>query len=224
MRITATANIHKASLTESKPVNTETFGTLINLAGRQRMLSQRFILNAILAELGHEDALEVAKQALELFENTHRDLVMGNQDLPGVFFDALNDIYFGMPQSDRKIRAFIEEAKHTLACIATDGSANTANRLGQQATPLVGILNQITMIYESEAKRHAQTQQKQHKELMGNIQQIAKHARIVSVNAQIMAARAGEAGKEFSVVAEVLSNITEEIEELIVSALASSQH
>lgn len=210
--------------TDNKQVSSETFSTLINLAGRQRMLSQRIILNAILAAQEHQGTIEVARQALALFEASHQDLVVGNQKLPGIFFEALEEIYFGTAQADKKIRAFISEAQQIIENIEISQNTTTAETLGQQATPLVNLLNQVTQVYETEARRHAQAQQKQYKDLMGNIQQIAKHARIVSVNAQIMAARAGEAGKEFSVVAGVLSGITEEIDKLIVSALASSPH
>lgn len=210
--------------TDNKQVSSETFNTLINLAGRQRMLSQRIILNAILAAQDHPGTIDVARQALALFESSHHDLVVGNQTLPGVFFDALKDILFGKELADKKIRAFIAEARDAIETIEVSKHSTAVEVLGHQATPLVNLLNQITQVYETEARRYAKTQQKQYKDLMGNIQQIAKHARIVSVNAQIMAARAGEAGKEFSVVAGVLSGITEEIDNLIVSALASSPH
>jgi methyl-accepting chemotaxis protein len=54
---------------------------------------------------------------------------------------------------------------------------------------------------------------------MGDIQDIAKEARIVSFNARVMAARAGDAGKEFAVVASVLSGISEQIQALARSAM-----
>ena len=57
---------------------------------------------------------------------------------------------------------------------------------------------------------------------MTDIESIAKRARIVSVNAQIVAARAGGAGREFSVVAGELSQITGKIDELVRQALRNS--
>lgn len=102
-------------------VSAETFGYLINLSGRQRMLSQRVVLNAMLAEMGDATALDCAQKALTLFAESHQILIEGDGHLPGVCFDSL----------------------------------------------------------------------------IRKIQQIAKQARMVSVNAQIMATRAGQAGKEF---------------------------
>jgi methyl-accepting chemotaxis protein len=63
-------------------------------------------------------------------------------------------------------------------------------------------------------------QQKRHiQEVMGDIKTIAKQARMVAMNAQIVAARAGHAGREFAVVASTMTNITGEIDELVVATL-----
>ena len=58
--------------------------------------------------------------------------------------------------------------------------------------------------------------------IMSDIESIAKQARMVAFNAQIVAARAGNAGKEFSVVAGVLSDITSEIDTLVKEAMNDS--
>ncbi|MEO5933158.1 MAG: methyl-accepting chemotaxis protein, partial [Duganella sp.] len=55
-----------------------------------------------------------------------------------------------------------------------------------------------------------------------DIETINKQARMVAFNARIVAARAGAAGKEFSVVAGVLSNISGEIDEMVAAALAAA--
>ena len=57
---------------------------------------------------------------------------------------------------------------------------------------------------------------------MGDIQSIAKQARIVSFNAQIIASRAQASGREFAVVAAELSDITGRIDELVREAVRSS--
>lgn len=49
---------------------------------------------------------------------------------------------------------------------------------------------------------------------VGDIRSVAKEAKGLSFNAQIMAARAGQHGREFAMVANVLSDITGEIDGL----------
>ena len=90
------------------------------------------------------------------------------------------------------------------------------------ATPLLSVLNGLTLVYEEQSKRHAQLQRRQMQGMMGDIKTIAKQARMVAFNAQIVAARAGQVGKEFAVVASVMTNITGEIDELVQNALAGS--
>jgi methyl-accepting chemotaxis protein len=58
--------------------------------------------------------------------------------------------------------------------------------------------------------------------MMGDIKTIARQARMVAFNAQIVAARAGQAGKEFAVVAGTMTSVTSEIDELVRAALSSS--
>ena len=58
--------------------------------------------------------------------------------------------------------------------------------------------------------------------MMSDIKAIAKQARLVSFDAQIVAARADDAGKEFSVVASRLTDITSEIDDLMHEALSNS--
>jgi len=210
------------SINSSTQLSGEVFGALINLAGRQRMLSQRIVLNAVLAEQGQEKALETAREALALFRDSHDALVHGKGELPGVFCDALRSEYFGpATQGDKQIREFIDLAERVLDLGAADYRAAPAllRELGLRATPMVGLLNRITVVYEDEARRHALIQKKQHHEMMNNIQEIAKQARIVSFNAQIVAARSGNAGREFAVIAGVLTDITGEIDDLVRVAL-----
>lgn len=202
----------------------DVFGALINLSGRRRFTSQRLVLYAVLASLGHENAVEVARDALKLFSDAHTSLVDGTNQMPGIFCDELKDAYFGSAQGDRQIREFIMLAERTLEAIRTDSRQAPAllDQLVQSATPLLAVLNRITQVYEELSKRHAGQVKKQLHGIMGDIESIAKQARMVSFNAQIVAARAGHAGREFAVVAGVLTDITGEIDELVHEALSSS--
>jgi hypothetical protein len=211
-------------ITQARKLSGEKFSVLINLSGRRRFTSQRVVLYSVLASQGHEHAVRTALDALALFRDAHDALVEGNSELPGVFCNELKDAYFGKLQGDKLIRAFIHLAEEALAAINT-GKREAPKLLGQlieSATPLLNVLNKITQVYEELSKRHASQMNKHLRGVMSDIESIAKQARMVSFNAQIVAARAGQAGREFAVVAGVLSNITAEIDELVREAMGTS--
>jgi len=202
----------------------ELFGTLINLSGRRRFTSQRVVLFAVLASQGRDGALQVADDALMAFREAHSALMEGTDQIPGIFCDELHEVYFGAAQGDKVIRDFIGLAQRALdpieAC-SPDGQS-LLERLVESATPLLAVLNGITQVYDDLARRQAALVRKQLTGVMGDIQSIAKQAHIVAFNAQIVAARPGASGREFSVVASELSRITSKIDELVREALRAS--
>ena len=202
----------------------DVFGALINLSGRRRFTSQRVVLYSVLASLGHEGADQTARDTLTAFRDAHTTLVEGKQGLPGIFCPQLHEAYFGMLQGDKVVRDFIALAESTLDAIATVSRRAPAllDDLVRSATPLLSVLNALTLVYEEQSKRHALQQRRQMQELMGDIKTIAREARMVAFNAQVVAARAGPVGKEFAVVASTMTNVTGEIDELVQTALASS--
>ncbi|MDL2356832.1 MAG: methyl-accepting chemotaxis protein [Pseudomonadota bacterium] len=202
----------------------DVFGALINLSGRRRFTSQRVVLYAVLASMGHEGAIATARETLALFRDAHSTLIDGKGGLPGVFCGQLRDAYFGTLQGDKVIRNFIKLAESTLDGIVSNvrGTPALLDELVRSATPLLSVLNGLTLVYEEQSKRHAQKQRRQLQEMMGDIKTIARQARMVAFNAQIVAARAGQAGKEFAVVASTMTNVTSEIDELVRAALNSS--
>lgn len=207
-----------------KPLPGEVFGALINLSGRRRFTSQRLVLYAVLASQQHEGALAIAQEALALFRNAHKALLTEADGLPGVFCLELEQVYFGQQQGDRAITAFADLAERTLRAIAgaARDSADLLAELVRLTTPTLAILNQITSVYEEQARLHARLMKKQLRGVITDIETINRQARMVAFNARIVAARAGQAGKEFSVVAGVLSNISGEIDEMVSAALAAA--
>lgn len=199
----------------------EVFGKLINLSGRRRFTSQRLVLYAVLAAQGRSDGVAVARSALTLFDGAHASLLQKKDDLPGVFCEALRQAYFGALQGDARIREFSLLAQRTLDAI--DSGRRQAGALLEQlvefTTPLLDALNAITAVYEEEARRHALLLEKRRRTVMNDIERIAREARIVAFNAQVIAARAGEAGREFAVVGGRLSDITGEIDGLVKQAM-----
>ena len=68
-------------------------------------------------------------------------------------------------------------------------------------------LNLATSAFDAIAARREQHLMRELKGIVTDIQQVAREAKIVSFNAQVIAARAGLAGREFGVVAGRLSDV-----------------
>ena len=211
----------QASLTAPTPavqydntkLSVDLFGALINLSGRRRFTSQRVVLYAVLASMGHDGAIGTARETLALLREAHHSLVHGKGKLPGIFCAQLHDAYYGTLQGDRVISDFIHLADWTLDAIGDDA---------RSATPLLSVLNGLTLVYEEQAMRHAQAEKRRIRETMGQMKTVARHARKIALHAQIVAARAGAGGKEFSVAASSMAGVTAEIDDLIEGALATA--
>ncbi|NCY26758.1 MAG: hypothetical protein EBX37_18575 [Alphaproteobacteria bacterium] len=72
-------------------------------------------------------------------------------------------------------------------------------------------LNKATSTFDAIAKAKSERLFKELGTIVSDIHTIAREAKIVSFNAQVIAARAGDHGREFAVVANVLSGITNAI-------------
>ena len=133
----------------------ETWSSLINLAGRQRMLSQRIALMALLADRGDRMARSAARDALQQFSTAHERLSRGGDGLPPPPAEGLREAFFGQQGADPAVRAFITLARQVLE--SDDGQDRDAlTRLVAQATPLLGLLNHLTQAYETHARASAQ--------------------------------------------------------------------
>lgn len=203
----------------------EVFATLINLSGRRRFTSQRVVLYAVLAAGNHPQAASVAEDALNLFRDAHQTLIRGSKESPGVFSAALQDAYFGPAQGNEKIQGFIALAERVLFAIASGWQRQVPvllEELIECSSVLLAVLNSLTAIYEQEARSHAHQMEQQLHGAMDEIKTISKQAQVVAMNARIVAARAGSAGREFAVVATELIAITSDIETILQTAMAKS--
>ncbi|RZI93312.1 MAG: methyl-accepting chemotaxis protein [Rubrivivax sp.] len=201
----------------------EAYGRLINLSGRRRFTSQRLVLFAVLALQGRDGALATANDALTTFGEAHRALVEGELS-PRALGGELEQAYHGADRADERISGFIQLAQRALKAI----SANAGNapelleELVDSVTPLLAVLNRLTQLYEDLARQQAAAAKQQLSSVMGDIETIAKHARIVSFNAQVVAAHAGQSGREFAVVSGEFTQITGKLDGLVREAVRSA--
>jgi len=207
-----------AAPSEGETVAAETWSSLINLAGRQRMLSQRIALMALLADRGDRSARSAARDALQQFSTAHERLARGGDGLPAPPAESLRDAFFGREGADPAVRRFITLARQVLeAEPGPDREALTT--LVVQATPMLTLLSHLTQAYETQARASAQRAQQRHASLISSIERVAGEARIVAMNARIAAARAGDGGREFGVVAARLVEVSSQIESLSHAAM-----
>lgn len=202
----------------------DTLSRLINLAGRQRMLSQRLILFVVLAGGGRTDALSTADEVLAQFSSSHRLLVQGGDGLPGLFSPNLRQAFDGASQARARIDAFVALLERTIKGLRRGESLSEATQaaLVDTSSDLLRVLTQITQAYEQEAQQLAKAQQAQRARLNEEIQSVAREARVVAFNAQVSAYRAGPEGREFVVVAARMATITEEVEQLVRASMSSA--
>lgn len=213
----------KTAAAAPKSMAGEAFGKLINLSGLRRFTSQRVMLYAVLASQRRAGALAMARDALATFSDAHAALLDGELS-PHALGGALKQAYFGDDRANERICAFIELAGKTLDAIGAHARDATEllEALVESATPLLGPLNSLTQVYEDLARQQAASAKKQLSAVMGDIETIAKHARIVSFNAQVVAARAGHSGREFAVVAGEFTQITGKLDGLVREAVRSA--
>jgi len=222
-------NAVRASAPASPP-DGERLSALINIAGRQRMLSQRLVLHAVLAvqqqqqmaqgEAPANPALPVLRDTLERMARSHERLAHGGGEWPGAFSDGLRQAYFAPRNADARIRDFLGLAQQVLNGLESRRAHVDAivQELVAEATPVLELLNELTLAHEAEAALRTRQERARHQELMERLHAVSREAKVVAFNAQVAAHRAGSHGPEFGVVAARMGVITEEMEKLLAQA------
>ena len=196
--------------------------SLVNLAARQRMLSQRMVLQTVLATGGSASHLQAARKTLAMFTESQATLLDTPRLLDETSARAVRDAYTGPRGVAAAINAFARQVETTLA-LAEEASPRAEAALAQLVAGTDGVLealNTATTAFDSAAKARSDSMMKELSSIVASIQTVAREAKVVSFNAQVMAARAGQHGREFAVVANVLSGITSEIDSLSLQAVS----
>ncbi|APA89961.1 type IV pili methyl-accepting chemotaxis transducer N-terminal domain-containing protein (plasmid) [Paraburkholderia sprentiae WSM5005] len=208
-------------------VSGEIVGELINLAGRQRMLSQRIVLHVLLSVRGESGALAVARTCLATFAQAHAQLVDGNDHLPGAFSEALHGLYFGSHRADERIRGFMRVATDAIEALERNSEPVCAprdaviGRLTAEASPLLDLLQAITQAYQDEMQSVEEAARRRQMGVVHELAAISMRANIVAMNGRVAAARAGQFGREFAVITAELAHVIGEMDNLVQSVVGA---
>jgi methyl-accepting chemotaxis protein len=186
------------------------------------MLSQRLVLQTVLAAQGEAERLRTAQQTLDLFEQSQTQLVQTAREMPGEDGRTLQTVYFGAPGVAKVVEAFIRSARAALGHAAqpTPSTTRSLDQLVEAVDGILQSLNAATHAFDQISTGKQALIMRELKAIVGDIQSVAREAKVVSFNAQVIAARAGAVGREFSVVASTLSHISTEVDTLARKGLA----
>lgn len=131
---------------------------IINLSGRQRMLSQRIVGTALELDRGDETARGPLNQAIREFTVAHARLVeiAGNDKLDATTKIRLQDAYFGAIDTDARVREFAGAAQRVATSQSRDNNADINTLIQSSRGPLLQGLEQAVTIHQQDME--AQTQ------------------------------------------------------------------
>ncbi len=196
--------------------------SLVNLAARQRMLSQRMVLQTVLAARGSDLHLKAARSSLTLFTDSQSRLMDTPRHLDAASAEIIRRAYHGPQGVGATIDAFAQQVSTALDLAERQSPRveDALARLVESTDSVLEALNTATTAFDQVNKAQSETLMKELAGIVASIQTVAREAKVVSFNAQVMAARAGQHGREFAVVANVLSGITNEIDGLSLQAVS----
>ncbi|KQO19287.1 type IV pili methyl-accepting chemotaxis transducer N-terminal domain-containing protein [Acidovorax sp. Leaf78] len=206
----------------SPAASRDTDMSLVNLAARQRMLSQRMVLQTVLAAGGSELHLKAARTTLALFTASQARLVDTPRHLDAADAERVRKVYGAPGGVGATIDAFARQVGTALDLTEARSPRveDALARLVESTDAALEALNTATTVFDQVGKAKAEVLMKEMAGIVASIQTVAREAKVVSFNAQVMAARAGQHGREFAVVANVLSGITNEIDGLSLQAVS----
>lgn len=193
--------------------------SMVNMAARQRMLSQRLALQILLAERSIPGQLEAAEASLKLFTDSHAQLLETARSAAREEGERIADVY-GRQRVGEVVLGFTQRCQRALQCLRLpQDRRGRVDDVYEGLDEVLKALNLATSVFDEISARREQRLMSELKGIVTDIQQVAKQAKIVSFNALVIAARAGDAGREFGVVAGTLSGISTEVDRLAVKGI-----
>lgn len=211
-------------------LSNESFSTLINMSGKQRMLSQRITMLILYCYLHqkndinkNDESIEMLKNSISLFEENFHTLLNGSQDkgIPKIFSA---NIYNKLKHDgvEEMVNQFIKTSHQYINLIENKRHINETeldSYVSNAATRLLGELDQLTRLYEEEFHDYSkfkhqeiETQSKEILSAIKSIKRITEQTDMISINSKIIASRSGETGKQFNVVADRLQSLNYDID------------
>ncbi len=180
------------------------------------MLSQRMILQTMLAAQGDASKLDDAGRSLRVFTESHAQLLATPRQLDPPSARKIESTYHGTQGVGGVIDAFVKLVRTALEHITQRDRRQPESiaALVSHTDKVLEALNTATTAFDEITKAKAESVMRELTSIVSDIQNVAKEAKVVSFNAQVMAARAGQHGREFAVVASVLSGISGEVDGL----------
>lgn len=206
---------------------------LINLSGKLRMLSHRIVMLGLLDIQNNQDEPQIAMaKAVEEFEDIYKLLTKGdNGERVG------HDTIEFMKQNDTIKDHNIQIVEEFLALVHArsrgeydgDRGAHYRNMANMVGNELLTALNAINADISAALEARVQERQKKEKDsanmiagVLENLNDTSRSISLVATNAMIEAARAGDTGKGFAIIASEIKNLSDKTSETVRSLRQNS--
>ena len=199
---------------------------LINLSGKMRMLSHRIVMLGLL-DIGnsHNKPHEDMASAVNEFEDIYRLLTRGDDGIRvgRETIDYLKATQAIEPQHVKIIDNFVGLVHARSGGNYEEDRLRHYNKMAEMAGgDLLNALNDINAGISSALQTRVQEKQNKEKEndsimanVLVNLDETSRSISLVATNAMIEAARAGDAGRGFAIIAAEIKNLSDKTSQTV---------